>query len=96
MVKTKTLNFFFLIFRSASHVDSIEEIKKKFCHIHFKDLAQWPLVLQSLQIESFAGHNAFRKTWNLIQNLHFLGLSFGMSQGGKLLLSEVLCNLLFL
>ena len=62
---------------------------------HIKDLAQWPLVLQALQIESFAGHNSFRKTWNLIQNLHFLGLSSGMSQGGALMLSEFLFDLFF-
>ena len=37
-------------------------------------------MLQALNIESFAGHNSFRKMWNLIQNLHFLGLSSGMLQ----------------
>ena len=28
--------FFFMIFISGSHVDSIKKIKKKICHIHFK------------------------------------------------------------
>ena len=54
------------------------------------------LVLQALQIKSFAGHNSLRKTVNLIQNLHFLGLSSYFLQGGALLLSECLCDLLFL
>ena len=35
MVKTKTLNFVFLMFRSASHVDFIEQMKKNPGHIHF-------------------------------------------------------------
>jgi len=44
----------------------------------------------------FAGHNSFQNTWNLIQNLHFLGLSSDMSEGGALLLSKLLLDLPFL